>query len=163
MIHALTDIHSGAVIDDTAKVWAFTVIGDGVHIGKNSVIGTHCYIGKGTTIGKGVHIQTGVFLPNNSTIEDFAFIGPHVCFTDDRYPRSGNTAYFAEPPRVRMGASIGAGAVILPGVEIGAGAMIGAGAVVTKDVQLGDTAWGVPAKAKNGTASWRPEFPLARP
>ena len=162
MIHPLVDIHRDAVIHDTAKVWAFTVIGEGAHIGENAVIGTHCYIGKGTTIGKGVHIQTDVFLPNNSTIEDFAFIGPNVTFTDDRYPRAGNSGYFAEPPIVRQGASIGAGAVILPGVEIGAGAMIGAGAVVTKDVAIGDTAFGVPAKAKNGTAEWTPEYQPAR-
>lgn len=151
MIHPLTDIHPGAAIDESAKVWAFTVIGEGVHIGPRSVIGSHCYIGKGTTIGEGVHIQTGVFLPNSSTVEDFAFIGPNVTFTDDRYPRAGNTAYMAEPPIVRRGASIGAGAKILPGVEIGAGAMVGAGAVVTKDVMLGDTTWGVPARAKNQT------------
>lgn len=162
MIHKFADVHPNAIVHDSAKVWAYTVIGEGVHVGRNAVIGTHCYIGKGTTIGEGVHIQTGVFLPNNSTIEDFAFIGPKVCFTDDRYPRSGNAAYMAEPPIVRRGASIGAGAVILPGVEIGAAAMIGAGAVVTKDVQLGDTAWGVPAKAKNGTTAFRPEFQPAR-
>lgn len=162
MIHTNTEIHPGAVIHETAKVWAFTVIGEGVHIGPRSVIGTHCYIGKDTTIGEGVHIQTGVFLPNGSRIEDFAFIGPKVVFTDDRYPRAGNTSYFAEPPIVRRGASIGAGAVILPGVEIGAAAMIGAGAVVTKDVMLGDTAFGVPAKAKNGTAAWSPDHQPAR-
>ena len=162
MIHKFADVHPEAIVHDTAKVWAFTTICEGVHIGRNSVIGTHCYIGRGTTLGEGVHIQTGVFLPNNSTIEDFAFIGPNVTFTDDRYPRSGNAAYFAEPPVVQRGASIGAGAVILPGVKIGAAAMIGAGAVVTKDVHLGDTAYGVPAKAKNGTAAWTPQHQPAR-
>ena len=151
MIHRFADVHPEALVHETAKVWAYTVICEDTYIGANAVIGTHCYIGKGTVIGEGVHIQTGVFLPNDSLIEDFAFIGPNVVFTDDRYPRSGNKAYFAEPPKVRRGASIGAGAVILPGVEIGAGAMIGAGAVVTKDVMLGDTTWGIPAKPKNQT------------
>ena len=151
MIHKFADVHPGAKIHKSAKVWGFTTIGHDVHIGAESVIGSHCYIGSGTTIGRGVHIQTGVFLPNNSTIEDFAFIGPNVTFTDDRYPRSGNKAYFAEPPIVRMCASIGAGAVILPGVEIGASAMIGAGAVVTKNVMLGDTAVGIPARATKHT------------
>src|SRR3990167_4620730 len=132
----LTDIHPCAIIDTSAKVWSFTVIGADVRIGRNSVIGSHFYVGKGTTIGEGVHIPTGVF-------------------PDDRSPRSGNTAYMAEPPLVRRGASIGAGAVILPGIEIGAAAMIGAGAVVTKDVMLGDTTWGVPARAKNQTMPQR--------
>src|SRR3989304_106384 len=147
----LTDIHPSAMIDTSAKVWSFTVIGADVRIGRNSVIGSHCYVGKGTPIGEGVPIPTGVFLPNNSVIEDFAFIGPNVVFTDDRYPRSGNTAYMAEPPLVRRGGSTGAGAGVLPGTEIGAAAMIGAGAVVTKDVMLGDTTWGVPPCAKNQT------------
>lgn len=151
MIHKFADVHPEALVHETAKIWAYTVIGEGAYIGQNAVIGTHCYIGKDTIIGQGVHIQTGVFLPNDSLVEDFAFIGPNVVFTDDRYPRAGNSGYFAEPPIVRRGASIGAGAVILPGIEIGASAMIGAGAVVTKNVMLGDTAWGVPAKAKNQT------------
>ena len=153
MISANTEIHPTAVIHESATVWAFTVIGEGVLIGPNAVIGSHCYVGKGSTLGQGVHVQSGVFLPNHSTIEDFVFIGPHVVFTDDRYPRAGNTAYFAEPPIVRAGASIGAGAVILPGVEIGAGAMIGAGAVVTHSVPMGDLSYGVPARAQHQTLS----------
>lgn len=156
MIHQFTDIHPNTSIDLTAKVWAFTVICEGVSVGPDSVIGSHCYIGKGTSIGKGVHIQTGVFLPNNSVVDDFAFIGPNAVFTDDRYPRSGNTGYFAEPPVVGHQASIGAGSVILPGVQIGAGAMIGAGSVVTKSVPIGDTVYGDAAKARRLTDSWNP-------
>ena len=163
MIEKFSVVADSAHVHQTAKVWSFTVIGEGVYIGKDAVIGSHCYIGAGTTIGQGAHIQTGVFLPNNSTIEDYVFIGPNVTFTDDRYPRAGNTGYLPEPPRVRMSASIGAGAVILPGIEIGAGAMIGAGAVVTKDVSIGDTVFGEQAKAKNGTAAWKPDYQPARP
>ena len=162
MIHPLTVIHAGASIDESAQVWAFTVIGDGVTVGADAVIGSHCYIGRGTTIGRGVHIQTGVFLPNNSVVEDYAFIGPNVPFTDDRYPRSGNTAYLAEPPFIGHGASIGAGAVILPGIKIGAGSMVGAGSVVAKNVGIGDTIYGSAAKVKNGTDSFRSDFPPAR-
>lgn len=158
MIHKLTDIHEMARIADSAKVWAFTVIEHDVMIDEDSVIGTHCFIGAGTKIGKGVRIQTGVFIPRNSVIEDYVFIGPNVTFTDDKWPRSGNKAYFAQPPIVRMSASIGAGSVILPGIEIGAGCMIGAGAVVTKDVTLGDMAYGVPARSIKRTMGWKPEL-----
>lgn len=162
MIHPPTDIHPEAEMHESVTVWAFTVIGEAVQIGERSVIGSHCYIGKGTTIGKGVHIQTGVFLPNNSIVEDFAFIGPNVTFTDDRYPRSGNAAYMPEPPFVGQGASIGAGAVILPGIHIYGGAMVGAGSVVTKNVGIGDTIYGPAAKPKNNTQIWKPDYPLAR-
>ena len=86
MISANTEIHPTAVIHESATVWAFTVIGEGVLIGPNAVIGSHCYVGKGSVIGQ-AHVQSGVFLPNHSRIEDFVFIGPHVVFTDDRYPR----------------------------------------------------------------------------
>ena len=151
MISANTEIHPTAVIHESATVWGFTVIGEGVQIGPNAVIGSHCYIGKGSVIGEGSRIQTNVFLPNNSRIEQFVFIGPHVVFTDDRYPRAGNADYLAEPPTVRFGASIGAGAVILPGIEIGAGAMVGAGSVVTHDVMMGDLCYGLPARPKHQT------------
>jgi len=138
-------IHLSAFIEETSKVWNFTTICEGVIIGRNSVIGSNCYIGKNCVIGHNVHIQHGVFLPNNTIVEDNVFIGPNATFTDDRYPRSGNTSYEAKPPILRNGCSIGAGVVVLPGIEIGACAMVGAGAVVTKNVTPGETVFGLPA------------------
>lgn len=146
MIHPITDVSKSALIHRTATVWNFSVIGPDVQIGADSVIGSHCYIGRGTRIGRGVHIQTGVFLPNNSVVEDEAFIGPNVTATDDKYPRAGNADYVAQPPRILKGASIGAGAVILPGVTVGANAMVAAGAIVTHDVQHGHVVRGEPAR-----------------
>jgi len=69
-----------------------------------------------------------------------------VVFTDDKYPRSGNKTYNAQPPCIESGASVGAGAIILPGVTLGKGCMIGAGAVVTEDVQPGMVVVGMPAR-----------------
>ena len=71
-------------------------------------------------------------------VEDNVFIGPNATFCNDRHPVSGNSKSFKlEPVVVRKGAMIGAGAVILSGVEIGEGAVVGAGAVVLKKVYAG--------------------------
>lgn len=147
-VSGFRDIGPGVLLGIGTRVWAFTVIERDVSIGMECVIGTHCFIGAGSKIGNNVRIQTGVFIPRGSIIEDDVFIGPRVTFTDDRYPRAGNSNYLAEPPVVRSKASIGAGAVILPGVTIGARAMVAAGAVVTSDVEEAMLAIGCPARPR---------------
>ena len=76
------------------------------------------------------------------------FIGPNVSFTNDRYPRSGNSKFIAETTVLEDGVSIGAGAVILPGLTLGEGAMVAAGAVVVDDVPPGMLAIGSPARLR---------------
>jgi acetyltransferase-like isoleucine patch superfamily enzyme len=113
-----------------------------VEIQKNAVVGARCKISSHTFICEGV------------TIEDECFIGHHVCFINDRYPRATAAAgrlqteadWKVVPIRVCRGASIGSGAVIMCGVTIGAGALVGAGAVVTHDVPPRHLAAGVPAR-----------------
>ncbi len=144
-LHHPVSIAGDAVLGASVVVWAFTTICGETHIHDHSVIGSNCFIGRDCRIGFGVHIQHGCFIPNGTVIEDCVFIGPNVTLTDDRYPRAGNVAYEPEAPALREGCSIGAGAVILPGVTIGRGAMIGAGAVVTRDVPDNDTVRGEPA------------------
>jgi acetyltransferase-like isoleucine patch superfamily enzyme len=78
-------------------------------------------------------------------LEDDVFVGPNATFTNDRHPRSRQRVEYPLAT-VRQGASIGAGAIILPGLIIGRGAMIGAGAVVTKSVPDGETWVGNPAR-----------------
>jgi acetyltransferase-like isoleucine patch superfamily enzyme len=113
-----------------------------VEIQKNAFVGARCKVSSHTFVCEGV------------TIEDECFIGHHVCFTNDRRPRatseSGGLQTEADweviPTRVRRGASIGSGAVILCGLTIGENAIIGAGAVVTHDVPDGSVVAGVPAR-----------------
>lgn len=130
-------IDGSATWGDGTMIWHFAVILQQVRIGKNCMIGSRTEIGRGTTVGDYSRIGSGVFIPPNATIGHHVFIGPNVTFTDDKTPKVpdvGDPPYHAQPPIIEDFASIGAGAVILPGVRIGRGARVAAGATVTKDV-----------------------------
>ncbi len=157
-------IGCGVKVWHCARVLADVVLGDDVMIGGGTEIG------RGSIIGNGTRIQANCFLPSHSQIGARVFIGPNVVFTDDRYPcvhLPNDPPYVAMPPVVEDHASIGAGAVILPGVRIGRGARVAAGAVVTEDVPAFTMALGVPAREKpvpegwtDGPANaWPPDFP----
>ncbi len=126
----------------------------GCKIGDECVIGAFVEIRKEVIIGNRVKIQAGAFIPEGVIIEDEVFIGPHVCFTNDIYPRSTDSngtilvsnVHGAIPTRVCKRASIGANATILCGITIGENALVGAGAVVTRDVPPGAIVVGNPAK-----------------
>src|SRR5438270_10686311 len=125
----------------------------GCEIGDDSKIGTFVEIQKGAKIGSRCKISSHTFICEGVTIEDQVFVGHNVTFTNDLYPRAttpmGELQKDADwdvvPTFVRKGASIGSGATILCGVEIGEGAIIGAGSVVTKDVAPGMIVAGNPA------------------
>lgn len=146
MIHPTAVIDEGVIINPTATIWAHAVVRRGSMIGRDVVIGSNCYIGEGCVIQDGTRIQHGVFLPNASWLGKNVFIGPNATFTDDKLPYAGNSSYKAEPPRLGDNVSVGAGAVILPGVALEDGCMVGAGAVVTKRVPTGVTVIGNPAQ-----------------
>lgn len=137
-----------AIVHPTAKVWHFAVVLADVIIGPRVSIGSSAEIGRGTTIGEDSRIGSHVFLPSKTTVGKNVFIGPGVVATDDRFPRVNNPDYIAMPPIFEDGCSVGAGAVILPGVRIGAGAIVGAGAVVTKDVPARTVIRGDPARVR---------------
>jgi acetyltransferase-like isoleucine patch superfamily enzyme len=126
----------------------------GCEIGEGTQIATFVEIQKNATVGARCKISSHSFICEGVTIEDECFIGHHVCFINDRYPRATAGAgqlqteadWEVVPTRVCKGASIGSGALILCGVTIGEGALIGAGAVVTRDVKPGETVAGVPAR-----------------
>lgn len=129
------------------KIWACTHISAGAVIGSNCMIGEGVHIGPGVKIGEGCRIQNGAQLFEGVTLEENVFIGPHVVFTNVKTPRAFvKRADAFELTRVKKGASIGANATILPGIEIGEYAMVGAGSVVTKDVRKNMLILGSPAR-----------------
>ena len=143
--HALADVQSEAIGVGT-RIWQFCVVLPGAQIGKDCNICSHVFIENDVVVGDRVTVKCGVQLWDGVTIEDDAFIGPNVTFTNDRYPPSDNFPQKIERTRVGRHASIGANATILPGVSVGEGAMIGAGSVVTRDVPAGELWLGNPAR-----------------
>jgi UDP-2-acetamido-3-amino-2,3-dideoxy-glucuronate N-acetyltransferase len=143
-----------AIIGPATKVWHFAQIREKARIGAECNVGKGVYIGAGVVVGHRCKIENNASLFEGLTVEDAVFVGPHVVFTNDRRPRATNpdgtlqTAadWAMGRTTVRRGASIGAGAVIVPDIEIGRYALIGAGAVVTHDVPAHALVVGNPAR-----------------
>lgn len=147
-------VHSQALVDDSATlgagtaVWQFAHVMAGVRTGIHCSIGGAAEIGRDCVLGDNVRIGYGVFLPNRTRVGHRVFIGPRATLCDDKHPRVNNPRYKASPPVIEDDASIGAGAVLLPGVVVGRGALVGAGAVVTRDVAPYTVVMGNPARAR---------------
>ncbi len=132
-IHPTSDVQS-ADIGAGTSIWQFCVVLAGAKIGADCNICSHCFIENDVIIGDRVTIKCGVALWDGVRVEDGVFIGPNVTFCNDKYPRSKNKQFKCESVIIKKGASVGAAAVILPGVTIGENALIAAGSVVTRDV-----------------------------
>ncbi len=143
--HSTAVIDEGAEIGNNTKIWHFAHIRGGARIGNDCIIGKGCYIDTGVVIGDRCKIQNMVSVYNGVTLEDDVFVGPHAVFTNDLKPRAVGDWQIVQT-LVKKGASIGANATIVCGIEIGSYAMIGAGAVVTKTVPSHGLVVGVPAK-----------------
>jgi UDP-2-acetamido-3-amino-2,3-dideoxy-glucuronate N-acetyltransferase len=153
-------VHPTALVETTkigsgTRVWAFTHVTSGATVGSNCNIGGQCFIEAGATIGDNVTVKNGNSIWAGIAIGDGAFIGPQVVFTNDLRPRSPRLAYASDRYSeeswlshtvIKEGVSIGAGAVILPGVTLKEFCMIAAGAIVTKDVPAHALVMGAPAR-----------------
>lgn len=152
MIHRTSYIHDQALVDEGAtigantRVWCFTHILSGARIGADCNICDQVFIENDVIIGDRVTVKCGVQLWDGIQLEDDVFVGPNVTFTNDYFPRSKQYPERFLTTVIKVGASIGGGAVILPGLAIGEHAMIGAGAVVTRTVPKGAIVVGNPAR-----------------
>jgi acetyltransferase-like isoleucine patch superfamily enzyme len=145
-IHPMADVQCAEVGAGT-RIWQYVVVLPGARIGRDCNICAHCFVENDVVVGHRVTLKNGVYLWDGLRIEDDVFLGPNATFTNDLHPKSRQQPEQFARTRVGRGASIGAGAVILPGLQIGEGAMVGAGAVVTKNVPAGATVIGNPARA----------------
>jgi UDP-2-acetamido-3-amino-2,3-dideoxy-glucuronate N-acetyltransferase len=127
------------------RVCAFAHVMPDARVGDECNVCDHTYIDNGVVVGDRVTIKSGVYLWDGMVVEDEVFLGPHATFSNDRFPRS-RQPWTREGIVIKRGATVGAGAVVLPGTTIGERAMVGAGAVVTADVEADTVVVGNPAK-----------------
>ena len=152
-VHETAEVHKDAAVPESTQVWHFAQIREGVVIGEQCVIGRGVYIGPGVVIGNNCKIQNNALIYEPARLEDGVFVGPGVILTNDKNPRAtnedgslkGRADWDPVGVVLKDGASIGAGAICVAPVTVGAGAMVGAGSVVTKDVEAQSTVAGNPA------------------
>ena len=134
-IHPSSVIDDGAQIGSGTRIWHFCHLMPKAKVGKDCILGQNVFIDNNVVIGNGVKIQNNVSVYNGVLIEDNVFLGPSMVFTNVTNPRSfieRKTEF--QTTIVRKGATVGANATILCGVEIGSYAMIGAGTMVVKNI-----------------------------
>lgn len=146
-IHPSAFVDEGALVEAGAKIWHFCHVSPGARIGARTVLGQNCFVGAGVVLGADCRVQNNVSIYEGVTCEDAVFLGPSMVFTNVINPRSlvSRKNEFMKT-LVRQGATIGANATVVCGVEIGRYAFIGAGAVVTKDVPAFALLVGNPAR-----------------
>jgi UDP-2-acetamido-3-amino-2,3-dideoxy-glucuronate N-acetyltransferase len=153
-IATTADVDPSAEIGDGCSIWQLAQVRDKAQLGDHCIIGRGAYIGSGVILGSKCKVQNYALLYEPAVLGNGVFIGPAVVLTNDEYPRSINpdgslksgADWNPVGVRIKDGASIGARAVCIAPVTIGAWALVAAGAVVTKDVPNFALVAGVPAK-----------------
>ena len=153
-IHPTAEVSPEADIGEGSSIWNQAQVRERARIGARCIVGKNVYVDVDVVIGDDVKIQNNVSLFHGVTVEDGVFIGPHVCFTNDRLPRAINPDggrktdedWEVSPTLVRRGAALGANSTILPGLSIGRWALVGSGSVVTHDVADHELVAGNPAR-----------------
>jgi UDP-2-acetamido-3-amino-2,3-dideoxy-glucuronate N-acetyltransferase len=148
-VHRSAEVEKGARLGVGTVVWRYAHVMNGARVGARCMLGQGCFVGAGVRIGNGCRIQNNVSLYQGVELEADVFVGPSAVFTNVRRPRAAyprKESYQAT--RVGRGATIGANATIVCGVQIGACALVGAGAVVTGDVPDHAIVLGAPARVR---------------
>lgn len=160
-IHPSSVIDEGAIVGSYTNIWHFCHVERGAIIGENNNLGQNVYIGNGGVVGNACRIGNSVSVFANVILEDFVFCAPFMVFTHVYYPRAAITRrdVFTKT-YVRTGATIGANATVVPGVDIGKGAFIAAGAVVTTDCLEWSLMVGSPARHVGWVSAYGDKIPL---
>lgn len=153
-IHPTADLEADVSVGARTGIWHRAQVRTGARIGAECVIGRDAFIDEGVTLGDRVKIQNLALVYHGVTVEDGVFIGPNAILTNDRYPRAitatGELAraddWTVSPITLRTGCSIGAGAVVVAGTDVGRFATVGAGSVVTRNVPEHALVVGSPAR-----------------
>ncbi len=144
-VHPTAIVDAGAVVGKSSEIWHHTHVMSGARIGRGVMLGQGCFVGRSVVIGDGTRIQNGVSVFEGVELEHEVFVGPNAVFTNVLRPRAFLKQTFART-LVRRGATIGANATILPGLEIGEFAFIGAATLVRENVPSFALVVGVPGR-----------------
>jgi acetyltransferase-like isoleucine patch superfamily enzyme len=155
-IHTTAEVSPKAQIGEGTSIWNQVQVREDAVIGENCILSKDVYVDYGVVIGSNVKVQNGVSIYHGVTVEDGVFVGPHVCFTNDKYPRAinpdgslkGGSDWQVTEILIQKGAALGARSVVLPGVTVGKWAMVAAGAVVTRSVPNYGLVVGHPARLR---------------
>jgi acetyltransferase-like isoleucine patch superfamily enzyme len=147
-IHPTAIVEDGAFVGPRTKIWHRSHVRAASRIGEDCTIGFAVFVDADVVIGDRCKIQNHVSLFHGVVVEDDVLVGPSATFANDLYPRAASRDWQIVPTFVRHGASIGANATIVCGVEVGAWSMIAAGAVVTSDVPPHGLVMGAPARLR---------------
>jgi len=146
-------VHESAYVDEPCeigkgtKIWHFSHIMKGVKIGENCIFGQNVNVAGGVVIGNNVKVQNNVSIYTGAIIEDDVFLGPSCVLTNVTNPRSQIVRHnLYEKTIFRRGATVGANATIVCGIELGRYSFVAAGAVVTKDIPDYALVVGVPGR-----------------
>ena len=146
-VHQSSFVDTGAQIESGTKIWHFCHISSGAIIGRNCILGQNVFVADGVQLGNNCKIQNNVSLYSGTILEDDVFLGPSCVLTNVTNPRSQVVRHsLYEKTLIRRGASIGANATIICGIEVGRYAFIAAGAVVAGSVPDYALMMGVPAR-----------------
>ena len=154
--HPTAIVEPGCEIGEGTKIWHFCHIRKGSKIGKNCIIGKGVYVDADVEIGDNVKIQNNVSVFKGVKIGNGVFVGPHVCFTNDLYPRAVDpsgallaaTEWNLAETIVDDGVAIGANSTVVAGTRLGKWSLVGAGSVVTKSVPAYALVYGNPARIR---------------
>ena len=150
-IHKTAVVEADCKIGPGTKIWHFSHVVTGARIGRGCVLGQNCSVAGGVVIGDNVKVQNNVSVYEGTEIEDDVFLGPSCVLTNVTNPRSQvRRRGLYERTLLRRGATIGANATVVCGVEVGRYAFVAAGAVVTRDVPDYGLVVGNPAR----TVGW---------
>lgn len=141
-IHRSAEVAPDVAIGENVKIWALAQIREQARIGDNCIIGRNVFVDAEVEIGNNCKIQNNALLYEGVKLEDGVFIGPAVCFTNDKLPRAINPDgslksrddWQLSHTLVQYGAAIGAQSVIVTGITLGRFCLVGSGSVVTRDV-----------------------------
>lgn len=148
------EVAADARVGERSSIWHYAQIREGAQLGTDCVVGRGAYIGSGVRLGNACKVQNYALVYEPAQLADGVFVGPAVVFTNDHFPRAVNpdltpkSAHDWEPVGVTVheGASIGARAVCVAPVTVGAWALVAAGSTVVKDVPPHALVAGVPAR-----------------